>query len=136
MSVQIEIKNLPKVKRMFERAPELMMDGTRQFLVQAIAAVRRVIWNDPWRMAGKGIAGPPGGSPVALEYGGNLRSSHRTDFLDWSATIGPDITQAPYAGYVHEGTKNMEERPWLPHAEQVATPEVNDLIKAMLTRVA
>jgi len=134
MAVKIELKNLARVQRAMKKSPEIMRDESRDFLVRAMAAVRRIIWNEPWRMA-SGEALIAGGVPVAAINGGNLRQSHRTDFFDFKATIGPDIAVAPYAEFVHEGTMKMEARPWLNFAEEQAAPEVNALARDILKRV-
>lgn len=129
MKVELSIANLSRVQSALKQSPDIVLGETRDFLVRAAAEVRRVIFNDPWRV---GMSG--GGVPVNT---GNLRQSHRTSFFDWSAAIGPDTNQAPYAGKVHDGDRRrgIRARPWLVYAEGKAKPAVEALGRDMVRRI-
>lgn len=95
------------------RNPQTVLLETRKYLQRAMAVVRSIIWNKPWR-----IGGPPGGVPVDT---GNLRGSHQIKFDAFSASIGPSRAYlVRYAPWVHEGTQRMDARPWLDYAAEQA----------------
>ena len=128
MPVEIKLKNFDEIRAALRESPQIVTQEAKAFLVRAMAVVRRVIVNDPWQVGGSG-----GGVPVDTY---NLLQSHRTVFEEMRASIGPDESVAPYAGYVHDGTKNMAARPWLPYAEEQSEQEVNSLAQDMMKKIA
>src|SRR5689334_106295 len=120
--VAFKIEGLERLQDAMRQAPETVRAAAKHFIILSASHVRRVIQNDPWRVW-RNVTGPPGGVPVAT---GNLRQAHRTELADFEAKIFPDQGVAPYAGYVHEGTKKrdgsprMAARPWLEHAGEAA----------------
>ena len=73
-----------------------------------VAAHRIEDMTDPGRATGAFLA--TRGRADAPRRTGYLAASHRADP---SATAVEVVAAAPYAGYVHYGTRHMRARPWL-----------------------
>lgn len=99
MNVNVEIKNIEQIKSAFRRAPYLMTKNLS-------GAIRRVSLNIQ-RQSMKI-------TPVKTGF---LRRSHTTTFeTGLRATVQPT---ASYAGFVHEGTRFMQARPFLADAVEI-----------------
>jgi hypothetical protein len=97
-------------KRIYE-SPEIVKELAQMYFVRAVAKVFTVINNNPWKIGGGG-----GGAPVATR---NLVArAHDTIYEPFQALIAININKVKYAGYVHEGTRKMEKRPWLDYAQE------------------
>lgn len=94
------------------------------FLTRATSLVKRGIINDPWRVHGGG-----GGAPVNT---GNLRDTHETLATPWERIIRPT---APYAMFVHEGTKKMSARPWLDYVMDITRVPIESLQIQLLDNI-
>lgn len=118
---------LRELRAAIRRNPQMVLNEARRFLTHALAAYKRGIIREPWRVGGVG-----GGAPVRT---GNLRDTHITKVNSLSASIGPNTRAAPYARYVHEGTRRMRKRPWLEYVKRTKAAEVDDLQRGMLRNV-
>ena len=49
--------------------------------------------------------------------------------------IGPNLQAAPYAKYVHGGTKRMQGRPWLDYVKQRKMVDIEKLYRGMLKAI-
>lgn len=124
MAFVYSIKGLEELKRAVQRNPRKVIDEVSDFLSRAMAAYKRVIGRNPWKLGSS-----EGGAPVLTGY---LRATHFTDQQRWQARIYPT---APYAQYVHDGTKRMKARPWLDFAKDAADSEVQRLEREMLDEI-
>jgi len=95
--------------RAFKTAPQEVANEGKIFLTRGLSEYKRVaLQTKPWRIGQVG-----GGIPVAT---GNLREQHRTVINGLEGRFGVGQSRVKYAGYVHDGTKRMESRPWLEYA--------------------
>lgn len=118
---------LKELKAAVNRSPQKVLDEARRFLTRGIAAYKRGIIRAPWRIGGTG-----GGAPVKT---GHLRDTHFTRIDALQAVIGPDLQAAPYAKYVHHGTRMMQGRPWLEYVKSTQNPEIENLYRDMLKNI-
>lgn len=84
------------------------------FLVRSRAFYMSTINSSPWRVGGSG-----GGVPINVQNvpgRGNLKASHDESISPWQWKVQVNERKAPYAGYVHDGTRKMNERPWLDYS--------------------
>ena len=136
MSSNYEIKGLKEFIAAIKRNPQFVLDRTNVFLVRGLAEYRKIIWRDPWPMARYSVDGG-GGAPVDSH---NLRDTHKQRVTKLEGRIGPDLSAAPYAGYVHDGTRHMHRRPWLDYAADKARPQIEqhqrDLIDDVIKQLA
>ena len=103
-----------ELERAFAKAPDIVRNETKDFLVRAIAEVKRVaVQTPPWRVGQRG-----GGVPVRT---GNLRGQHYTRIKEWQASFGVSPQRVRYAVPVHN------RRPWLDYARQTAGGKVQSL---------
>ncbi len=89
----ITIKNLAKIKIAFKKAPEL---ARRQYLLAiklSADSIKRTMQNEV---------------PMKTR---NLRRSIQSKVSGTKAIIGPNLNDAPYALFVHEGTRAHDIRP-------------------------
>ncbi len=89
----ITIKNLAKMQQAFRKAPEL---ARRQYLLAlklSADSIKRTMQNEV---------------PMKTR---NLRRSIQSVVRGTKATIGPNLNDAKYALFVHEGTRAYEIRP-------------------------
>lgn len=124
---EITIVGLNELKMAIKRNPQRVSTEAKKFLTRGIAVYNRSIIRSPW---GKLQGG--GGAPVKT---GNLRDTHIRTIEQFRATIGPSKQYAPYAVYVHEGTRRMKSRPWLDYAYNSNKPEIENLYRAMLKEI-
>lgn len=123
-----------------KRNPATVVAEANKFLSRGLAAYKRVIVGSPWRVGGAG-----GGSPVSNDpryprryqrtRAGNLRDTHKTVIMGSSVMEGRIFPTAPYARYVHDGTRGMRSRPWLLYAKATADPSIRSLYRAMLETI-
>jgi HK97 gp10 family phage protein len=122
------IKGIREFEAAIKRNPQRTLNELKNFFVRALAQYRQVITQTPWTLFAKS-----GGSPVKT---GNLRGSHGTIITALQASIAPDRnTSAPYAKYVHDGTRRMKPRPWLDYAFNKKKNDVNKLAAEMLKTI-
>lgn len=136
----IEFIGLKELQAAIKRNPQKVLDEARLFLTRGLAQYKSGIINDPWR-----IKGPGGGSPVSndpryprkyqRQRSGNLRDSHTTTINGLEGIIGPNLRVAQYAGYVHQGTRSMQGRPWLNYVKQNKQGAIERLYKEMLGNI-
>jgi HK97 gp10 family phage protein len=124
---EITIVGLTELKLAIKRNPQRVVAEARRFLTRGIAAYNRGILRNPWGLLDSG-----GGAPVAT---GNLRDTHIRTVEQFKATIGPNLSTAPYAVYIHHGTKKMKARPWLDYAYREKKGEVEQLYRDMLSAI-
>lgn len=125
--MQMQWVGLRELQMAVKRNPQKVLDEGRKFLTRGLAALKSSIIRSPW-----GIMSSGGGAPVKT---GNLRDTHLTQVSGLSAYIGPNTSVAPYARYVHHGTKNMRGRPWLEYARTTKEGEIQNLYRAMLKEI-
>ena len=131
---------LKELKAAIARNPQKVLDEARRFLTYGLAAYKAGIIRDPWRVGGLG-----GGTPVSndpryprsyqRQRSGNLRDSHMTVVNGLQGIIGPNLSIAPYAGYVHQGTRRMAGRPWLEFVKNTKDREIESLYRGMLQNI-
>jgi hypothetical protein len=136
----INFIGLKELKAAIKRSPQKVLDEARMFLTRGLAQYKAGIIKSPWR-----IKGPGGGSPVSndpryprryqRQRSGNLRDSHTTRINGLQGIIGPNQRQAPYAKYVHDGTRRMQGRPWLDHVQYSKKGDIERLYKEMLKKI-
>lgn len=124
MEVQVDFKGFDELKRAILRNPDKTRQEVGSFLVRGMAVLNRGIIRNPWEVGSSG-----GGAPVAT---GNLRDTHTRQINTWDAYIQ---ATAPYASFVHEGTKKMQSRPWLDDAVENSTNELKDLEEKMVENI-
>ena len=128
------MEGLESFKEAILRNPETTLRAIKQFLTRGIAVYNRILIRNPWRV---GMSG--GGIPVrqsrykGRKIGGNLRDTHQREIEQFEARIYPT---APYAGYVHDGTRKMKARPWLDYAQETGEREIDDLGDEMVGVIA
>lgn len=130
MDYRFDERELQNLRAAIRRNPNLVIAETGKFLKRGIAAYKRTIDNNPWRMGGA-----KGGVPRDT---GNLRESHTPPIYSrWEARIEANRTgKAPYAVYVHEGTWKMKGRPWLDHAKRTNQGEIQKYERDLLDEIA
>ncbi len=131
---------LKELRAAIARNPQKVLDEGRRYLTRGLAAYKAGIIRDPWRVGGQG-----GGSPVSndpryprafqKQRSGNLRDTHLTEINGLEGRIGPNLQAAPYARYVHHGTKRMRGRPWLEYVRQNKKGEIESLYRDMLKNI-
>lgn len=126
-NVQFEFIGLEDLRKAIQRTPQNVKKEVSNFLVRALAVYRRIITNDPWRIGGSG-----GGAP---EKTGNLSGTHGQEVHPWSARIFPNLQEAPYARFVHDGTKYMRPRPWLDFAAAQAEGDITNLEEQLVANI-
>ena len=137
---EIKWVGLKELKAAVARNPQKVLDEARLFLTRGLAVYKSGIINDPWRIKGSG-----GGSPVSndpryprkyqRQRSGNLRDSHVTQINGLQGVIGPNTQVAPYAKYVHHGTRKMQGRPWLEFVKRAKSGDIERLYKTMLQNI-
>lgn len=136
----IELIGLKELQAAIKRNPQKVLDEARIFITRGLAVLKSGIVNAPWRIGGTG-----GGVPVSNDprykrrmqrlRSGNLRDTHITQIDAMVGTIGPNLQAAPYARYVHSGTKRMQGRPWLEYVKERKKGDIENLYRAMLTNI-
>lgn len=131
---------LRELKQAFDRSPQKVLNEARMFLTRGLAVYKSGIIRAPWRIGGSG-----GGSPVSndpryprryqRQRSGNLRDSHITQVSSLEGRIGPNLQAAPYARYVHHGTRRMQGRPWLDYVKTTKQGEIEQLYRRMLKNI-
>jgi len=122
--------------RAFKTAPKEVANEGKIFLTRGLSEYKRVaVGSKPWRV---GQAG--GGIPVATIQssgytGGNLREQHRTVISGLTGRFGVGQSRVKYAGYVHDGTRKMEARPWLEYARTKADGAVKKHYKVFMDNI-
>lgn len=126
MNIEFNKQDLANLRSAVRRNPQKVLSETRKFLQRGIGAYLRTIDSNPWRL---GMAG--GGVPIDT---GNLRDSHKPPiYSTWEARIEANRTgTAPYYVYIHEGTRKMQERPWLDYAVKNNEKEIYQLSEQLL----
>lgn len=137
MATEIRIIGLDELKAAIKRSPTTVLNETRKFISQGLAIYKRGINNQPWRVGGTG-----GGAPVSNDpryprknqrsRSGNLRDTHRTNISNLEGRIFPT---APYAIWVHNGTRRMKARPWLDYVKSTQDREIQKLYRGMLETI-
>lgn len=93
ISFKLEIENLDKITRKFNKAPALITVELQKAILKSIFVLQ---------------AGARSTAPVDTGF---LRMRHETSFP--SPLVGKLTPKTDYAFFVHEGTKKMRSRPWL-----------------------
>lgn len=137
---QIQWIGLKELRAAINRNPQKVLDEARLFLTRGLATYKEGIIRDPWR-----VGGLSGGAPVSndpryprryqRQRSGNLRDSHMTEINGLEGVIGPNLRLAPYAGYVHHGTRRMRGRPWLEYVKQTRERDIETLYRGMLRNI-
>jgi len=133
----VTILGIDELRTAIKRNPQAVARSAKTFFTRGIAVYRGYIQNSPWRVGGTG-----GGSPVSNDpryprayqrtRSGNLRDTHRRQI---NAVEGKIYPTAPYAGYVHGGTRRMRPRPWLDYAKKAGDREIETLYRGMLKEI-
>lgn len=118
---------LRELQAAVKRNPQKVLDEGRKFITRGLAALKAGIIRSPWTLRGTG-----GGAPVKT---GHLRDTHVTRINGLTGSIGPNQAVAPYARYVHHGTRRMPGRPWLDYVRQNKNGEIQDLFRGMLKEI-
>lgn len=131
---------LKELQAAIARNPQTVLDQARMFLTRGLAQYKQGIIRDPWRIGGRGGGVPVSNDPrYARKYqrqrSGNLRDSHITVINGLQGTIGPNTSAAPYAIYVHGGTRRMQGRPWLDYVKATQDGAIQDLYRKMLANI-
>lgn len=111
MKYRLDSKGLEQA---IARNPAKVRQEVGVFLVRGRAMYMSTINGSPWRVGSSG-----GGVPINVQNvpgKGNLKAAHQETMSPWQWKVDVNQRQAPYAGYVHDGTRKMGERPWLDHA--------------------
>lgn len=141
MPDEIQFIGLKELQAAVKRNPRVVLNEARNFISRGLAAYKSGIINNPWRIGGQGGGAPVSNDPAYFrrdqrQRSGNLRDSHVTRITGLQGSIGPNISAAPYARFVHEGTRKMEKRPWLDYVKQNKDREIKKLYRTMLGKVA
>lgn len=131
---------LKELQAAIARNPQTVLDQARLFLTRGLAVYKAGIIRDPWRIGGRGGGAPVSNDPryprkYQRQRSGNLRDSHITNINGLQGTIGPNMSAAPYAGYVHGGTRRMQGRPWLDYVKESQDTNIQDLYRKMLGNI-
>lgn len=118
---------LKALKLAVKRNPQKVLNEGRNFISRGLAAYKRGIIRSPWRLRSNA-----GGAPVST---GHLRDTHITKVSGLKGTIGPNLAVAPYARYVHHGTRRMPGRPWLDYVKDSKSAEIETLYRRMLKNI-
>lgn len=139
-SARFEWVGLDDLRAAVKRNPQKVLSEGRIFLTRGLATYKQGIINAPWRVGGLG-----GGSPVSndprykrrnqRQRSGNLRDTHMTQIAGLQGSIGPNLSAAPYARYVHDGTRKMAGRPWLEYVKSSRNSDIENLYRAMLKNI-
>jgi hypothetical protein len=114
--------------RAFRTAPTEVANEGKIFLTRGLSEYKRIaLQTKPWKVGQSG-----GGIPVAT---GNLREQHRTVISRLTGRFGVGQTRVKYAGYVHDGTRKMEARPWLEYARIKADGAVKKHYKVFMDNI-
>lgn len=124
---EVKWVGMRELKAAIARNPSVVLDEARKFLTRGLAAYKRGIIRAPWRIGGGG-----GGAPVRT---GNLRDTHITEIGGLEGSIGPNTQAAPYAKFVHHGTRYMQGRPWLEYVRTSKNSEITSLYRDMLKAI-
>jgi hypothetical protein len=117
--MQVSHKDIEAFRKAIERNPQAVKESVDTFLAKGKHLIMSSIKRDPWRV---GMTG--GGSPIALINGGNLFKAHHDTMSPWSWEVKVNEGKAPYAVFVHEGTRYMSARPWLDYAVETKEREI------------
>lgn len=138
--MSIQWIGLKELRAALARNPQKVLDEARLFLTRGLSVYKAGIIRDPWRVGGLG-----GGSPVSndpryprkfqKQRSGNLRDTHYTEINGLEGRIGPNLQLAPYAKYVHHGTRRMRGRPWLTFVQENKKTEIERLYRNMLQSI-
>lgn len=139
-SIEAQVIGIKELRAAVKRNPQKVRDEVRLFLTRGLSVYKQGILRSPWRVGSAG-----GGSPVSNDpryarpnqkvRSGNLRDSHKTVINGFLGRIKADISHAPYAGYVHDGTRRMKKRPWLTYVKKTKEGEIKKLYENMLTNI-
>ena len=124
MKVHLDTQALEQAIR---RNPQVVKDQVGIFLARGRSMYMRSINQAPWRLGGSG-----GGVPIDI---GNLKGSHRESMSPWQWRVDVSEQQAPYAKYVHGGTRKMDSRPWLDYAVESNERTLEQHQKTMLDAI-
>lgn len=109
MQVKFDPKDIKGLEDAIARNPVTVKEQVSTLLARARSMYMGSIKREPWRLGGNS-----GGSPIDT---GNLVRSHTEQMTPWTWEVRANgNNKAPYAVYVHEGTRNMSARPWLDYA--------------------
>lgn len=140
MEYNVSWIGIRELRAAIKRNPQRVLDEARVFITRGLAVYKAGIIRDPWRMGGGG-----GGSPVSNDprykrkyqklRSGNLRDTHMTKVSSMQGLIGPNTQTAPYAKYVHDGTRRMRGRPWLEYVRDTQRGSIESLYRKMLENI-
>jgi HK97 gp10 family phage protein len=138
--VNIQIIGLKELKQAVERNPQAVLDEGRLFLTRGLAVYKAGIIRSPWRIGSRGGGAPVSNDPryprkFQKQRSGNLRDSHVTEVNGLEGRIGPNTSVAPYARFVHHGTRRMQGRPWLEYVKSAKDNEIQNLYRGMLKAI-
>jgi len=128
MSDNVQIIGARELAAAVKRNPTTIRDETRKFIVRGLSKYRKGTQSQPWRLGGMG-----GGAPVASR---NLVDSHITRIRSFSGSFGPNERVAPYARWVHEGTRRMDARPWLDYVKKQNNHRIRSLYMELLRNIS
>ncbi|HBT75034.1 TPA: hypothetical protein DEB29_03480 [Candidatus Wolfebacteria bacterium] len=136
----VEWKGLRELNAAIKRNPQVVLDEGRLFLTRGLALYKSGIVNAPWRIGGRGGGAPVSNDPrykrkAQRQRSGNLRDTHITEIDGLVGRIGPNMVTAPYAKYVHDGTRRMQGRPWLDFVKYQKEGAIEALYLKMLDNI-
>lgn len=120
----VEWVGLNELKAALKRNPGVVLGETKKFITRGLSVYKSGINNRPWVM---GVSG--GGAPVKTQ---NLRDTHQTTVERLQGSIYPT---APYAKYVHGGTRKVKPRPWLDFVQKDKEPQIEALERELLNNI-
>lgn len=125
MSFKITLEGEKQLRAAFKENPEEVKRLGGKMMNNLKTAYQRQIIRSPWRIGGTG-----GGVPVDT---GSLRDSHQWIANQTRMEVRvPESKADAYGWAVHEGTGDMEARPWLDYAqEQLKTEREKELSNFM-----
>ena len=115
MSIKVEIKGLEELKSSFKKSPELVKKYIGEAINKSIQTIQA-----------KAV-------PFTPKDTGFLKGSFSASF---GTLRGSLENTAPYAGYVHDGTKFMKGRPYLEQGTRAAESAIQSFFDSAMDKIA
>lgn len=123
-SLSISLKNEPRIKRAFAKAPREFMAVLQKAMEQTggetLGKVKQVI------TSGTGMWKAP------VDTGAMRGNISITEKVPLRVVIEPNQSITPYAKYVHDGTSNMSARPFLEITKQTEEKNIRSFFERTL----